>query len=209
MTVFLARIHRRALIAVLAATVVALVVVSAGSGEPPAIKSKEAQARSVEAKVQELNVQLGRIVESYNGARYRLGEIKKSLRRNRAALTRAQAGYRAAERRAAARLVAIYEGGEPTATDALLGATSLSDMLDRIEAADSATKYDRRLVHRVSTLRRALRARAHALGVARRQQQQTLADLASQRKQITAGVARQQRLLSSIESQVTAMRAAE
>jgi cell wall-associated NlpC family hydrolase len=209
MTASLARIPGRALLAVLGTTAVSLVVVSVGAGAPPTIKDKEAQARSVEAKVQALGVQLGRITESYDGARYRLVEIRKSLVRNQASLQQAQAGYRVAERRAAARLVAIYEQGEPTTADALLGATSLSDMLDRMEAVDSATELDRQLVQRVSSLRRALRTREHALAVARLQQQQTVATLASQRKQITAGLARQNRLLSSIKSQVASMQAAE
>jgi cell wall-associated NlpC family hydrolase len=209
MTASVARIRGRALLAVLATTAVSLVVVSVGAGAPPTIKDKEAQARSVEAKVQALGVQLGRITESYDGARYRLVEIRKSLKQNQAALGQAQAGYRVAERRAAARLVAIYEQGEPTTADALLGATNLNDMLDRIEAVDSATKLDRQLVHQVSSLRQALRTREHALAVARLQQQQTVATLASQRKQINAGLARQSRLLSSIKSQVSSMQAAE
>jgi peptidoglycan DL-endopeptidase CwlO len=209
MTASFARIPGRAFLAVLATAAVSLVVVSVGAGAPPTIKDKETQARSVEAKVQALGVQLGRITESYDGARYRLVEIRKSLEHNQAALSQAQAGYRVAERRAAARLVAIYEQGEPTTADALLGATSLGDMLDRIEAVDSATSLDRQLVQQVSSLRQALRTRAHALAVARLQQQQTVTTLASQRKQITAGLARQNRLLSSIKTQVASMQAAE
>src|SRR6185437_13809451 len=209
MTASLARIPGRALLAVLGTTAVSLVVVSVGAGAPPTIKDKEAQARSVEAKVQALGVQLGRITESYDGARYRLAEIRKSLKHNQTSLKQAQAGYRVAERRAAARLVAIYEQGEPTTADALLGATSLNDMLDRMEAVDSATKLDRQLVHQVSSLRRALRTREHALSVARLQQQQTVAALSSQRSQITTGLAQQHRLLSSITSQVASMQAAE
>src|SRR6185312_7849199 len=71
------------------------------------------------------------------------------------------------------------------------------------------TKLDRQLVHQVSSLRRALRTREHALSVARLQQQQTVATLSSQRKQITTGLVRQHRLLSSITSQVASMQAAE
>lgn len=205
----LARIPGRATVAAIATGAVALVAASAGSGAPPALKQKEAQYQAVTAQISALGVQLGRIAESYDGARYRLGQIQASRRRNGAALAEAKKGYRVAEQHAADRLVAVYESGEPSTADALLGATSLNDMLDRLAAVDSAAAYDRRLSHQVASLRNELTARAQALAIARQQQAQTVSQLAAQRQQHAAALKKLNTLRASIQTQLSKLQAAE
>jgi peptidoglycan DL-endopeptidase CwlO len=195
------------------AVVCALAAAATGAGAPPTLKQqeskKEAQARSVQARIAQLQQQVSHASEAYDGARYRLTQIEQSRRVNAAALKQAKKGYAAAQARAAARLVAIYESGEPTTADALLGATTVTSILDRIQAVDSATTLDRTIARQVSTQRRELTARAAALATARQQQVATVAELASQRRQIASSLSKYNALASSIQGQLQTLQAQE
>ena len=68
----------------------------------------------------------------------------------------ARHGYRIAEQRAEARLVALYESEDPSAIDAIFGATNLNDILDRLETIHATTALDRHLVQQVQSKREVL-----------------------------------------------------
>jgi len=82
------------------------------------------------------------------------------LQSERLAFLRAQ--YKAAVDRLSARLVAVYEGGEPSTMDVLLDAQDFSDVLDQLDYLNSIAAQDRGIVNDVEGARdhmRDLRAR--------------------------------------------------
>jgi cell wall-associated NlpC family hydrolase len=205
--------RRRLPAIVVAAVVCALAAAATGAGAPPSLKQqeqqKEAQARSVQARIAKLQQQVSHASEAYDGARYRLAQIEQSRRENTVALRRARKGFAAAQARAAARIVAIYESGEPTTADALLGATTVTSILDRLQAVDSATTLDRSIAQQVAAQKRQLVAHAAALATARQQQVATIAELASQRRQILSSLRKVNALASTIQGQIATLRAKE
>ena len=180
----------------------ALAFVAASAGAPPALRQKQAEAQQVLAEVQQLDVQLGRTVEAWNGARYELGKLQADERRNAVALRFARHQYKLAEKRAADRLVALYESGQPSAADAILGAASVSDIMSRLELVDAATALDRRIAARVARTRDALARKGAELLSERRKQSATVAFLRQRRAAIESDLARRKQLLAGVQGEV-------
>ena len=127
---------------------------------------------------------LGRApIEAWDGAKYELKQIKAQEAHNKVLLRWARHGYRIAEQRAEARLVALFESDDPSAIDAIFGATNLNDMLDRIETIHATTALDRRLVEQVQTKRAVYREpRASTRQAARQRKAQTVLQLDQRRR---------------------------
>ena len=203
----------RAWCGVFAALAVGLALVASSAAAPPTVKQKEkqkeAQARSILAQVQALDVSSGAAVEAWDGAKYELKQLKAQEARNKVLLRWARHGYRIAEQRAEARLVALFESDDPSAIDAIFGATNLNDMLNRIETIHATTALDRRLVEQVQTKRAAYESRAQTLATERARQAQTVLQLDQRRRQIEASLAKRQRLLASVQGEVQQLKVQE
>jgi cell wall-associated NlpC family hydrolase len=203
----------RAWCGVFAALAVGLALVASSAAAPPTVKQKEkqkeAQARSILAQVQALDVSSGAAVEAWDGAKYELKQLKAQEARNKVLLRWARHGYRIAELRAEARLVALFESDDPSAIDAIFGATNLNDMLNRIETIHATTALDRRLVEQVQTKRAAYESRAQTLATERARQAQTVLQLDQRRRQIEASLAKRQRLLASVQGEVQQLKVQE
>ena len=202
----------RAWCVAVAAFAVGLAVVAASAAAPPtppAVKQKEAEARAILAQVNALDNQSDRTVEAWDGAKYELSQIKKQEAHNKVLLRWARHGYRIAEQRAEARLVALYESEDPSAIDAIFGATNLNDILDRLETIHATTALDRHLVQQVQSKREVLTRREVAIESARVRQAQTVLELSQRRAQIEAQLAKRQRLLASVQGEVQQLKAQE
>lgn len=186
-----------------------LVLTAASSAAPPGLKDKEAQAKAVLAQVNALDIRSGQAVEAWNGAKYELSLIKKEEAKTAAELKSTRLDYRAAQKRAAARLVAIYESNDPTVIDAILGATTLSAMLDRLQAIHATTALDRRIAGDVRLQRDLLNRQARALATAHAKKAQTVTALAQRRKEIEGQLKERRQLLSSIQGEVAHLKAEE
>ena len=197
----------RALIA--AVVVAALSAAAAGTAAPPGMRSKQARAARVLAEVNAIDAQLGHTVEAWNGARLRLAAVDRELKTNTAQLAVARARYRVAQRRIARRLVAIYVAGEPDAVDVILGASTVGDLIDGLDAVSKVTAQDRQIAVQADALRAKLDAQERRLVRARAEQRATLADLAAKRARIQSSLATRRRLLASIQGQIARIQAAQ
>jgi cell wall-associated NlpC family hydrolase len=185
------------------------VAASTVAAAPPALRAKRAQAQVVLAQVNALDLRFGHVVDAWDGARIQLAASTRRLAANRRALQRARRQSRIADQRLAQRLVAIYEGGEPTLTQVLVGASSVSDLIDRLEAAKEIAAYDRRVADQARRSRDRLAEARLRLQAAQRTQRATLAALGAERRQIGAMLAHRRRLLASIQSEIAAIKARE
>jgi cell wall-associated NlpC family hydrolase len=185
------------------------VAASTVAAAPPALRAKRAQAQVVLAQVNALDLRFGHVVDAWDGARIQLATSTRRLAANRRALQRARRQSRIADQRLAQRLVAIYEGGEPTLTQVLVGASSVSDLIDRLEAAKEIAAYDRRVADQARRSRDRLAEARLRLQAAQRTQRATLAALGAERRQIGAMLAHRRRLLASIQSEIAALKARE
>lgn len=159
----------------------------------PNLRAERQRARLVYAQVGAINARLEQIVQAWDGARVQLLSVERALRANEARLRTARANLDAAQVRIERRLVELYVTPSPDSLDVLAGATSISDLIDRIETthvlaaqdgaiAEQAQGFQRQVSRRETLLRRQRRLRARAL-VRLSQRRQTIArDLASERR---------------------------
>jgi cell wall-associated NlpC family hydrolase len=194
---------------VLAALVALAFVATAAASPTPAEQAQQARARQVLAEIQGLDARLDHVVQAWDGANLRLARLNTQVHANRRSLRAARRTLRVARTRLAQRLVILYKDGEPSVIDVLVGATSLSELIDRIEAAEDVSAQDRRIADQTAAATRRYARRQRALANAQRRQRATVAQLASQRSQVEGGLAQRRQLLASIHSQIEQIRAAE
>jgi len=91
----------------------------------------------------------------------------------------------------------------------LLGATSLDDLLNRIEAVNSTSQQDASIVQQVTSFKAAIQRHRIELQRAHSEQRTIVAQKAAQKQRIESQLASRRQLLSSIKGQIERIRAAE
>ncbi|MGN6797092.1 MAG: NlpC/P60 family protein [Gaiellaceae bacterium] len=175
------------------------------------LKAKQAQAEAVLAQVNKLNQSFESSVEAWNGARYQLVVTKQQLIVDRRRLRAAEKQRRIATAHVAARLRALYESNDDqdTTLGIVLGSTSVSDMLDRLDAARAVAAADKKLTDQATAARNryAQAARTATETVQRR----TIAfqQRDRERRRIGSILDERKRLLAGVQSEVAQLEAAK
>jgi cell wall-associated NlpC family hydrolase len=187
----------------------ALFAGSAGA-DPPSLASKESRAQAVLAQVQQIDASLGRAVEAYNLANVKLDRIRRDIRRNQQELSLARSNLTRAQAALSSRVVAIYTADQGDSTlEILLGAQSLDDLLNRIDAVNRVSHQDGRVIREVRDFRAEVIRRRGELRSAREEQEQVVAARESEKGRIEAQLRERQQLLSTIRAEIAQIRAAE
>jgi peptidoglycan DL-endopeptidase CwlO len=198
------------LLTVLTAILVAVALACVKTASADQIETKRAEAESVLAQIQEIDGQLEQAVESYNLANVKLEQIQGELQTNARHLVIARKSLRNAQTHLSERLVALYVGGgEGTSLEVLLGARSIDDLLDRLDAVERVSAQDTRVLSEVKSFRAQVKQRRATLRRAKAAQVQVVADRAAQRESIEGQLAERNRLLASIKDQIASLEAAE
>ena len=196
-------------LALLSALVFGLAVTAAGSAEPAQIGSKRAEAQQVLAQIQAMDAQMEKAVEAYNAANVRLDQIKHDLEVNQARLQTAKKNLVKARAQVSARLVALYTSDEPDTLSIIFGASSLGDLIERIDSANRIADEDARIAAEVRQYRNEVQTRQQALVKAQADQEKVVAERAAQRASVQSQLAERQALYSSIKDQIAQLEAAE
>jgi cell wall-associated NlpC family hydrolase len=174
------------------------------------IKAKEAQARAVLAQVATLDRRFEASVEAWHGAQYELQLSRHQLVLDRRALRIASVQKRVALARVRARLVALYENpSDATTLGIFLGSTSVSDILDRLDAAQQVEKADHELAVQTTAARNRYAQAVRRTAAVERERAAAVAQRDSERRRIGAMLGRRKRLLASVQSEVVRLRAEE
>jgi peptidoglycan DL-endopeptidase CwlO len=182
----------------------------AAHATPGSISSKQAQAQSVLAQVQGLDANLERAVDAYNLANDKLGQIESDLRENKLELRLARKNLRHSQEQLSTRLVQMYTAGnENTGLDVLLGASSIDDLISRIDTINRLSDQSTEVLRQVKVYRAAVKQRRARLENAHVQQEELVAERSAQKASIEGQLAERQQLLSSIKDQIADMQAAE
>jgi len=195
-------------LALLSALIFGLAVTAAGSAEPT-LGSKRAEAQQVLAQVNAMDAQLEKAVEAWNGANVRLDQIKHDLVVNRSRLETARKNLTEARKRVSERLVALYTSDSPDALSIILGASSLGDLIERMDSANRIAEEDARIAADVTRYRNEVQARQQALVKAEADQERVVAERAAQRASIQSQLAERQALYNSIKDQIAQLEEAE
>jgi cell wall-associated NlpC family hydrolase len=175
----------------------------------PEIDAKKAEAEQVLAQIAEIDANLELAVEAYNGAQLELAGIEAQQSLNANHLRIARGNYKQAQKAIAKRLVSLYTEGESSFVEVLLGATSLGDLLDRVDTANRISEQDARIVADLQTAKGEMRRRAKKLRRQQQKQRELVAERAAQQSYIESQLAERQGLLESIEGEIVRLEAEE
>jgi cell wall-associated NlpC family hydrolase len=186
---------------VCAVTVAGCTVAATANGDP--IAAKRAQAQAVLAQLAVLDGKAQRSNNAYQSATDRLHVLVQNLRVNRQALGVARANLKQSQRVLEQRLVAIYTTRDDQSTLAvILGSKSLSDLVNRVETIQSVSAQDQAVIHQVVSFHRQVVRHRTFLRHAKTVQTQLVAQRAAAKRQVEAEVSHEQRLYSSVKTEL-------
>jgi cell wall-associated NlpC family hydrolase len=203
----------RTLIAALALVLLAGAVLAgdlSAASTKQKLKDKQAQAQAVLDQVNALGARMDAAVEAWHGANYELAQTRKELVRDRVALRKADRQQKLALAHLQARLVALYESNDDPSTIAILfGSGSVSQAIDRIEAAQQISSADHQLAVQTTAARNRYARVAERTSALERRREADVRQRASQRAKIGSMLAERKRLLASVQGQVAELRRQE
>jgi cell wall-associated NlpC family hydrolase len=186
----------------------ACVAAGTATGDP-SVGAKRAQAQQVMAQISQLDSNLERARTLYIASTQKLQVIEHNQKINKVALRAARANLKRSQHTLMQRLVTIYTTRDDHSTLAvLLGATSIDDLVNRIETVQSVSAQDIAVLHEVVGFKKVVTRTRHALTVAHRTQQRLVQQRAAAKARISSQLSRQQRLLASIKGEIARILAA-
>ena len=204
------RLIRRTLPVFLLGLAASLAVAGGAIAEPSQLDQQQARAQDVMAQINEIDSRLSHAIEAYNLANLKLERLDGEITRNKRHLGLARQNLGVAQERLADRVVQLYTSGEQNSTVAvLLGAESLSELLDRIETANRVSDQDATTLRQVIAYRTEVKRRARQLARARVTQAQIVESKAAQRSSIESQLQERQRALAGIQSEIRRIKAEE
>jgi cell wall-associated NlpC family hydrolase len=190
--------------------VVALVAAPVAFATPGTVSGKQAEAQAVLSQIQGLDANLEHAVEAYNLANQKLDRIEGDLRENKVELRLARSNLKHAEAMLSERLVSMYtSGGENTGLEVLLGASSMDDLMSRIDTVNRVSDQSAEVLRQVKVYRTAVRNRRARLQDAHLEQAGLVAERSAQKASIEGQLSQRRQLLSSIKSEIGRIQAAE
>ena len=202
----------RVILAAVAAALLSSALVGASAAATPKeqLRDKQAQAQHVLGEVNQLDARFGATVEAWNGAKYELGLAQKELAADRASLRVAERQRRLALKHVTDRVVALYEGDPAPSTLAIfLGARSLGDVIDELQAAHAVAAADHRLAVQATVVRDRYAKAVRNVSATERRRHDAVDQLDQQRSQIGSLLTQRRALLGSVQSEVDTLRAEE
>jgi cell wall-associated NlpC family hydrolase len=124
-------------------------------------------------------------------------------------LATARANLETARARVADRVLSLYTSEEPDTLAVILGASSLGDLIERIDSVNRISDEDARITDEVTRFRNEVRTRQQHLEQAQAQQRKVVAERAARRTAIQGQLVARQELLASIKDQIATLEAAE
>ena len=198
------------------ATALLVVLVAAGVGavpvvaDPGEIASKQAEVRQVLGEINNLDASLERAVEAYNEATSKLQGIEHEQTVNRYELKVAKTNLKREQRALARRLAAIYTSSSDTsALSVLLGATSLDDLVNRVDTVNRVSDQDARVVREVRRFRATVAQQKRLLAGAHVRQATVVQQRADARASIQSQLTERKQLVASIKNEIVRLQAEE
>lgn len=176
---------------------------------PAEIEEKRSEAQLVLAQIQDLDGRLGLAIENYNGSMLKLSEIDGRLEATGQRLDIARKSNQVAQRRLSERLRALYMAEGASSLEVMLGATTVEELMDRVETVERVSEHDTELVEMARGARQETSQREKKLEDAYKSQQLIVAERDQKRRDIENMIQDRERLAASIEDELEELIAAE
>jgi cell wall-associated NlpC family hydrolase len=182
------------------------VLAVAGAVSTPAhagkIADARAQATAAEQRLNDLYARSDAAVEAYNKAVAQLHAVRQAIARNKIALNRAKRDLAAARAHLAEFVVSSYKGTGPSLAYYVLGASSFSDLVNRMDFVNQMSDTESSILDQVRKAERRVAARQAVLKRQRAEAARLVAKRAAERRQVQNLVAQQQHLVAGLNSRV-------
>jgi peptidoglycan DL-endopeptidase CwlO len=184
-------------------TLAALVTASltAGTAAVSLARPTQQDLQEAKAKLGALNQKLDILVEEFDAAKVALAKTEQRLAEARATAQRAEAQAEAARTALAARVRSAYEGST-SALEVILGATSFSQLSDRMEYLSSATQEDENLATLARVKGQQAQRAEKVLAAEAKRRTTLLHTLDSKKSEIESGIGQQQALIQKLEKEL-------
>jgi len=192
---------------VLTCTILLLLTLTPAAPAANPIGAERARAKRVEAQVNAMGFALESVIQRWDGARAALVQVNARLRDANNQLHIAQTNLHAAQSQLEQRLVQLYVSPPPDAIDVLVGAKSLSDLINRIESTQSFSQQDRAIASAALRFRTQVSRRKIQLQREQRNRERLIAQLDAEHTRIANSIAVQKRLLATIHETISTLQA--
>ena len=192
------------------ATLAVAATAAGAANADPSVADKQREAQQIIGQINAMDARLEQAVERYNLANVRLQKIGKDLTRTRADLAIARTNLTRAQTALAVQAAAVYTSTDTNSTlEVLFGASSLDDLLNRLDNVNRVSDQRSSLLGDVTKFRAEIAHQAHALQDAQAAQRDVVAQRASEKRTVESELNQRQALLSSVKSQIAHLQAVE
>jgi peptidoglycan DL-endopeptidase CwlO len=175
----------------------------------PAIDKAKAQAQALLNLIDKLDEELSAATEDYDYASQQLEDTQAQVAKTTSNISKAEKDLKTAQDQLNQRLVNIYKSGKLSMLNVLLGSSSFSDLISRVDQWQRLGKQDSTLVDQVATYKKDVADRQVELKAQLQQQQQDAAKADTAKAKVLAQLKKQEKALKGKESQVAALKKAE
>jgi cell wall-associated NlpC family hydrolase len=192
--------------------IVGLLVLASGATADPTVDSKRAEARAAMDQIEQMDIKLEKVIQQYDYQSMKLDRTKAQLDRTKAALEVARRSLNRARHTLALRVIDVYQeqSSDANSTVAILfQATSIQDMIDRVEAAQRISDHDAQVVGQVKDLRNRTAAQAARLQKIETRQQALVNSIASQKSTIQSQIAERKAYVKKVRNEIASLVAAQ
>ena len=197
--------NTRQTVRLITAVAVVFALVSGGATLSFAKPSK-ADLQAAESKLNALNQQMSQLVEQYDQAQTKLQQTESALQQARSQVQQAQADLAQAQNTLSAQARSAYES-QGSAIGVLLGASTFSDLSDRVEFLQQLAQDDADAATKAQVARESARRATDRLNGILKQRQTLVAQLTAKKNQIESGISKTQGLVDTIKHSLSAQRA--
>jgi cell wall-associated NlpC family hydrolase len=174
----------------------------------PSISSKRVEAQQAMEQINQMDIQLEEVGARWEGAKLHLHQTDSRLSSTRASLKLARSSLGASRHALAKRVISVYmeQNDASDSTVAILfQATSLQNMIDRIEAAQRISDHDAIVVKQVKALRDRTAAQAAALEKMQARQRVLVSQMSSEWSALQSKKAEREAYVKSVKQEIASL----
>jgi cell wall-associated NlpC family hydrolase len=188
---------------------IGLVIGQAAWAETPAITKAKTEAETLQQRIDELSQQLDAAVEDYDYAQAKLADTKVAAQKTQATLTKAEQDLKVATDLLTQRLVQIYKEGQLGVLDTLVGSSSFSELISRLDLMELLSEQDAKLVAEVKTYDEDVTARKAELTQQLEDEKTLTAQAKAAQAKVQEQLAANQKALAGKEAQIAQLQKEE
>jgi len=202
------RIRQLVTLLVAVPAIAGLLVLAGGAGAVPSVASKRAEAQAAWDQINRMDRQLEQVGNKWQGAKLHLDQTNTKLDSTRVTLRMARKSLGVARHALARRVISVYmeeSDGSDSTVAILFQATSLQNMINRIEAAQRVSDHDAQVVKQVTVFSKKVAAQATALEKMQARQRVLLSQVTAEKNALEAKLAERKAYVKRVKNEIASL----